>query len=150
MYNFMLFLHVLMAITWVGGNIILQILGTRLAAANEPAQLASFARQVEWIGTRILTPAALLLLVMGVLMVFDRWSFDLLWVTIGMAGFAYSFINGAVFVGPTTGKTSKLMDERGPEDTTVQANIRKLFIYSRIELVILLVVVAAMTLKPTL
>ena len=150
MYNLILFLHVLMAITWVGGNIILQILGTRLAAANEPTQLASFARQVEWIGTRILTPAALILVVMGVLMVLDRWSFNLLWVAIGIAGFAYSVINGAVFVGPMSGKTGKLMEERGPEDATVQANIRKLFVYSRIELVILIIVVAAMTLKPTL
>lgn len=42
------------------------------------------------------------------------------------------------------------MSERGPEDSTVVSNIRRLFLLSRIELVVLIVVVWAMTVKPTL
>jgi len=150
MYEFWLFVHVLMAIVWVGGSIHLQIIGSRLQAADDPVQLGNFNRQVEWIGTRVLTPASILIVIAGVFMVLDRWDFEQLWIIIGIAGFAYSFVNGAFFLGPLSGKTGKLIDERGVEDTQVQANIGRLFFLSRIELVILIVVVWAMTMKPTL
>jgi hypothetical protein len=150
MYEFWLFVHVLMAIVWVGGNIHLQIIGARLNAANDPIQLAGFSRQAEWIGTRVLTPAAVLIVIAGVFMVLDQWDFEQLWIIIGIAGFLYSFINGATLLGPLSGKTAKLIEERGAEDAQVQTNIRRLFLYGRIELVILIVVVWAMTMKPTL
>jgi uncharacterized membrane protein len=150
MYDFWLFIHVLMAIVWVGGAVNLQIIGTRLQLANEPMQMAKFARQVEWIGTRVLTPASILIVIAGVIMTLDRWDFEQLWIIIGIAGFLYSFVNGAFFLGPVSGKTGKLMEERGAEDSQVQTNLRRLFTLSRIELVILIVVVWAMTMKPTL
>lgn len=105
---------------------------------------------VEWIGTRVLTPSSILIVIAGVFMVLDRYSFEDLWIIIGIAGFLYSFVNGAFFLGPLSGKTGRLMEERGPEDPEVQGNIRRLFALSRVELVILIVVVWAMTLKPTL
>jgi uncharacterized membrane protein len=150
MYEFWLFVHVLTAIVWVGGNIHLQIIGARLNAANDPIQLAGFSRQAEWIGTRVLTPSAIVIVIAGVIMTLDRWDFEQLWIIIGIAGFLYSFINGATLLGSLSGKTAKLIDERGAEDHQVQTNIRRLFLYGRIELVILIVVVWAMTMKPTL
>ncbi|HZK52273.1 MAG TPA: DUF2269 family protein [Actinomycetota bacterium] len=150
MYDFWLFVHVLMAIVWVGGNIHLQIIGARLVAINDALQIGNFSKQAEWIGTRVLTPAAIVIVVAGVFMTLDRWDFEQLWIIIGLAGFLYSAINGAVFLGPLSGKNAKLIDERGVEDPEVQGNIRKLFTYGRIELVILIVVVWAMTMKPTL
>jgi uncharacterized membrane protein len=150
MYDFWLFIHVLMAIVWVGGSIHLQIIGSRLAATNDPLQVGNFSKQAEWIGTRVLTPASVLIVIAGVIMTLDRWDFEQLWIIIGIAGFLYSFVNGAVFLGPLSGKTGKLIEERGVEDPQVQSNIRKLFTYGRIELVILIVVVWAMTMKPTL
>ena len=150
MYEFWKFIHVLMAIVWVGGALNLQIIGTRLQLANEPVQMAKFARQVEWIGTRVQAPASTLILIAGVIMTLDRWDFEQLWIIIGMAGFLYSFVNGAFFLGPMSGKTGKMMEERGAEDQQVQTNLRRIFSLSRIELVILIVVVWAMTMKPTL
>lgn len=127
MYDFWLFVHVLMAIVWVGGALNLQIIGTRLQLANDPVQMAKFARQVEWIGTRVLTPASILIVIAGVIMTLDRWDFEQLWIIIGIAGFLYSFINGAFYLGPVSGKTGKLMEERGAEDSQVQTNLRRLF-----------------------
>ncbi|MBA2425617.1 MAG: DUF2269 family protein [Actinobacteria bacterium] len=150
MYNYLLFVHVMGAIIWVGGDVALQVIGTRISRADDPVQLAKFAGQVEWLGTRVLTPSAVVILIAGVFMVLDAWSFELLWVVIGLAGFSYSLVTGAVLLGPLSGKTGKLIEERGAEDPEVQGNIRKLFMYSRIELGILIVVVFAMTVKPTL
>lgn len=77
----------------------------------------------------------------------ELWN---LWILRGLGGFAYSFINGAFFIGPLSGKTGKLIEERGAEDVEVQSNLGKLFLMSRIELVVLIVVVFAMTVRPTL
>ena len=87
MYEFWLFVHVLMAIVWVGGNIHLQIIGARLTAANDQIQLAGFSKQAEWIGTKVLMPAAVLIVIAGVFMVLDQWDFEQLWIIIGIAGF---------------------------------------------------------------
>jgi uncharacterized membrane protein len=150
MYELLLFVHVMGAIIWVGGNVTIQAIGTRLRRSDDPVQMAQFAGHVEWVGTRILTPAAIVIVIAGVFMVLDAWSFELLWVIIGIAGFIYSLVAGAVFLGPLSGRTGKMIQERGPEDPEVQSNLAKLFNFSRIELVILIIVVFAMTVKPTL
>ena len=139
-----------MAVVWVGGALTLQVQAIRLQRANDPVEMARFARETEWIGTRVFMPASLLILIVGIFMVLDAWSFGDLWIVMGLAGFGYSFINGAFFLGPTSGKTSKLIEERGPEDAEVQTNLGKLFLFSRIELGVMIVVIFAMTVKPTL
>ena len=104
MYEFWLFIHVLMAIVWVGGNIHLQIIGARLVAANDAVQIGNFSKQAEWIGTRVLTPAAIVIVIAGVFMTLDAWDFEQLWIIIGLAGFLYSFINGARLPRPPVGQ----------------------------------------------
>jgi uncharacterized membrane protein len=149
-YDFLLFLHVLTAVVWVGGGLALNFLGTRLVAAGTSAEIAGFARQVEWIGTRVFMPSSLVLLLAGIFMTIDAWSFDELWIAIGMGGFLYSFINGAFFVGPLSGRTGKLISEKGADDPEISANIQRIFFLGRIELAVLVIVVWAMTMKPTL
>jgi uncharacterized membrane protein len=150
MYDFLKFLHVLTAVVWVGGGLALNFLGTRLVTAGTAAEIAGFNRQVEWIGTRIFMPSSLVLLIAGIIMTIDAWSFEELWIAIGIGGFLYSFINGAFLVGPLSGQTGKLIAEKGADDPKVSANIQRLFVLGRIELAILVIVVWAMTMKPTL
>jgi uncharacterized membrane protein len=149
MYDFLKFLHVLAAVVWVGGGLALNFLGTRLVAAGTSAEISGFARQLDWVGTRVFMPSSLVLLIAGIIMTIDAWSFEELWIVIGIGGFLYSFINGAFFVGPLSRRTGQLLSERddAPE---VSANIQRLFFLGRIELAILVVVVWAMTMKPTL
>lgn len=150
MYDVWKFLHVLTAVIWVGGGLTLNFLGTRLVAAGTPAEIAGFARQVEWVGMRVFMPSSLVLLLAGVVMTITDWSFEELWIVIGIAGFLYSFINGAFLVGPLSGRTGKLLTERSADDPEVSANIQRIFFLGRIELAVLVIVVWAMTVKPTL
>lgn len=150
MYEFLLFLHVLTAVVWVGGGLALNFLGTRLVAAGNSVEIAGFARQIEWIGTRVFMPSSLVLLLAGIFMTIDAWSFEELWIIVGIGGFLYSFINGAFLVGPLSGRTGKMLAERGAADAEVTENIRRIFVFGRIELAILVIVVWAMTMKPTL
>jgi uncharacterized membrane protein len=150
MYQFWLFVHVLAAAIWVGGGITLNFLASRMMTSATPVEMAGFMRRIEWIGLRVFTPASVILLIAGIVMTLDAWTFDTLWIAIGIAGLLYSVVNGAFIVGRLSRRTGTLVDERGPEDREVAANIRRLFVLSRIELVVLVVVVWAMTMKPTL
>ena len=150
MYEIWLFVHVLAAVIWVGGGFALNVIGTRLVKTSDPETLGAFARETAFIGQRIYAPASLVLFAAGVAMTLDVWSFRQLWIAIGVAGFLYSFVTGAGIIGPLSGRTGKLIAEKGAHDPQVLANIRKLFLFGRIELVVMIVVIAAMTLKPGL
>ena len=57
-------------------------------------------------------------------------------------------LTGAGFIGPESGRIGRLIAERGPADAEVQQRIRRVFVISRIDLVVLGVVVADMVFKP--
>jgi uncharacterized membrane protein len=149
-YEFLLFAHLLFVVTWVGTDICLQVLGLRSMAAG-PERTVSFLADVEWLGTRLLMPSSLLVIVFGVLLV-NNVGFDFgdTWIILAFAAFAASFIAGAGFLGPESGRISKLAAERGAEDPDVQARIARVLIISRIELVILIAVILDMVVKPGL
>ena len=67
---------------------------------------------------------------------------------VGLGVFAASFLAGAGFLGPESGRLSKLIADRGPEDPDVERRIRRILLISRIELVLLVIVVADMVVKP--
>ena len=149
LYTVLLAVHIIAAIVWVGGGLALQILGTRLQRANEPVRLAAFARDVEWVGTRIFTPASLLLLLAGIWLVIEgEWGFESLWIILAILAFLYSFVSGAFFIGPTSKKLGARLERSGPEDPEVQAGIARIFLMSRVELVILFLIVIDMAIKP--
>jgi uncharacterized membrane protein len=150
LYDFLLFLHVAAAVIWVGGGFALNVLGSRLVKTAGPEEKAGFARQVAFIGQRIFAPVSGLLFLAGVFLTLDRWSFKDLWIAIGVVGFLYSAITGAAIIGPLSAKTGKLIESSGADDPQVSHNIKKLFALGRVELVVMFIVIAAMTMKPTL
>jgi uncharacterized membrane protein len=149
-YEFLLFAHLLFVVAWVGTDIGMQVLGFRALGAG-PQRTVEFAADIEWLGTRLLIPASLLVVVFGVLLV-NNVGFDWgdTWIILGLAGFAFSAGVGSAFLGPETGRISKLGAERGPEDPEVQARIRRVLLVSRIELLILVLVILDMVVKPGL
>jgi len=149
LYNTLKFVHVLMAIVWVGGGIAMQIQAVRAQKAGT-AKLIGFAKDVEWIGTRVFVPASLILLIMGIWLVWGSplWAWNTTWVLIGIIGFLTSFVIGATFLGPESGRLGKIVEEKGPDDPESARRIRRIFLVSRIDLVILVVVVWAMVTKP--
>ena len=149
-YEALLFGHLLFVVTWVGTDVCLQVLGLRARRAG-PQRTVELAADVEWLGTRLLVPSSLLVLVFGVLLVNDiGYEFSQTWITLAFVAFAASFLTGAGFLGPETGRVAKLAAERGADDPDVQRRIRRIFLISRIELVILVAVILDMVVKPGL
>lgn len=72
------------------------------------------------------------------------------WVTFGFVVWLLSFIVGVAYLGPESGRLSNMVDDRGPEDAEYQRRLSRIFLVSRIELVLLILVVLDMTVKPGL
>lgn len=150
-FELLLLGHLLAAMAWVGGDLMIQMFYLRARHAG-PEAVARFARDVEWIGLRLLNPASFLVVVFGVLMVIDAdfYDFSQFWIYAALAMFGVSFITGAGFLGPESGRIGKLADERGPADPEVQRRIARILLVSRIEFILLVLIVVDMVLKPGL
>jgi uncharacterized membrane protein len=149
-YEIYLTFHVLMAIVWLGGGLAISVLGWRIVLTNDGRAMAAFAKNVEWLGNRIFVPASLVLLVLGFLMIHDgAWSYSSLWIVIGLAGFAVTFLTGLLFLGPQGGKIGKLIEAEGVESPAVKAQIRRVLFVSRLDLITLYAIAGNMLVKPT-
>jgi uncharacterized membrane protein len=149
LYEFLKTIHVVGAVIWVGGATAFQVLATRLARADDPDRLAAFGHDAEFVGMRVFFPASMVVLAAGIWMVADSgWNFSDLWIVLGLVGIAFSAIVGATFLGPESGRLATLIEERGAADPEVASRRNRIFMVSRIELAVLLLVVVNMVIKP--
>ncbi len=150
-YEWLLFLHIAAAIVWLGGGMAIQVLAIRANRAVDPARMTTIAHEAEWFGTRIALPSSLTVLVVGIILTIDGpWDFGQTWIVLALIGFGLSFVTGAAFLGPESGRIGKLLAAEGPESPAVRARIQRIFLVSRIELVLLYLIVLDMVLKPGL
>jgi uncharacterized membrane protein len=148
-YEWLKFVHILAIVVWIGGAILFQIQAARVDRAGDTARLVALAGDGEWLGPRLFMPAALVALAAGIGLVLEgNWSFGEAWILIGLLAYAVSFLNGALFLGPESGRLAKLIAEHGPETPQVRARIRRIFLASRLELVLLVLIIADMVVKP--
>jgi hypothetical protein len=78
----------------------------------------------------------------------STWNFSDAWILLGLLGYAATFVTGAFFLGPEAGKLGRIVDERPADDPEVRARMHRIFVISRIDLVVLILVVADMVFKP--
>lgn len=149
LYEALLALHIIAAGVWFGGGFALQWFALR-ARRRGPAALGTFAIDVEWYGQRFNLAASLLLIIAGFGLVAEgNWSLGDAWISIALGAWILSFIVGAGYLGPTSKKVGQQLEASGgtasPETQTL---IDRLFLISRIELAVLLLVVVDMVVKP--
>ncbi len=70
------------------------------------------------------------------------------WILFALVVFGGSFLLGAAFIGPQSGRIRKLIEAEGPTAPEVQRRIKRIFLVSRIELAFLILVVLDMVVKP--
>ena len=141
--------HVVLAVFWVGGGVTLTILGLRAERLDDPAEMATLARQAAFVGERLFAPAGLVVLLMGIAMVINAdlgWGH--FWVIAGLVGYAATFATGVGVLSPLAKKVDVLLREKGPDDAETQAAIERILLVARVDQAVLLLVVADMTLKP--
>jgi len=148
-YEWLLSFHALAAVLWVGGSVMLTILGIMTIGEKNPVRLAQFAKQVSKLGGVYFPPLSLIVVGLGFWLVEEGdLSYDLTWIQIAIAGWAASFVIGAGYLGPRANKLAKLMETQPPENPEVQALIRRILTVSRIDGALLLFIVFDMVAKP--
>ena len=93
-------------------------------------------------------PTAIILFVAGFILVLNRWQFSALWVSLGMATWLILVLIGALYLGPNGEKVGKLFATEGPTSVAARAGLDKIFLVTRLQLVLLAFVVFLMVAKP--
>lgn len=149
MYKYLLFIHVLLALIWVGGGLTTLFLGSRIRKTNDPAKIAEYGGYAEWVGTRVYLPSSLLLFAAGAWMVIDgNWGWGTPWVMIGIGGWLFSAVLGATYLGPQAKKLKVDRDAGTLSDEALLVRVDKIVNVQRVESFVFLLVVFAMTVKP--
>jgi uncharacterized membrane protein len=148
-YSIFRVVHVVVAVFWVGGGLTLTVLGLRAESLDDPAEIATLARQAAFVGEKLFAPAGLIVLLMGIAMVVNAdLGWGQFWIVAALVGYAVTFATGVGVLSPLAKKVDALITEEGAESPAAQAAIRKILLVARVDVAVLLLVVADMTTKP--
>jgi uncharacterized membrane protein len=150
LYDWLLFLHVLAAMVWLGGGVMLAATAAYVLRDSDPAAVGRFSRTMRATAPYVLAPATVAVLGLGIGLVLDTdsWDFGQLWVQLGVALFAAAFVIGAAWQSRTALAAARAA-ERG-DDAEARRHLRGWL--AGYGLIVLLLIVAAwdMTTKPGL
>ena len=148
LYTALKSLHVIAAIVWVGGGIASTVLMTRLRAARDPVVAIRMAANFEFLGTRVFTPASILLILTGFAMIAEGSLEFELWIILGLIAWLASAVNGGAFLGPQSQKLAAMQADAAPDAQAVDAGLKRLMTFAMVDAAILLLVVVDMVVKP--
>jgi uncharacterized membrane protein len=141
--------HVMLAVIWVGGAVLITVLALRAERARDADELATIARQAAFAGERIFAPAGGIVFLMGIAMMINTdWGWGKFWVDAGLVGYASTFITGIAVLSPMAKQIQVSADEKGPEHPDTVAIVNKILLIARVDIAVLLLVIADMVTKP--
>jgi uncharacterized membrane protein len=150
LYDWLLFLHVVAAMVWVGGAVLLGVLAIRVVRDGEPGAVGKFITNMRVIGPAVLAPATVGVIGFGVWLVLDSaaWDFGQFWVQLALALFTGAFVIGIAHQSRTAIGAERAVGRGDDEEAR-----RQLTRWSRGYWVIVLLLIVAtwdMTAKPGL
>ena len=135
-------IHVSVAVVWVGGGVLLTILGIRAQRENDPRAIVTVARQAAFVGEKIFAPAGLVVFLMGVAMMLNtNLGWGQFWVIVGLLGYVSTFTVGIGVLSPLAKRIGESAESNGPEHPATLALIDRILLIARIDVAVLLVVV---------
>ena len=149
-YEILLFLHIGAAAIWIGSAFLFFVLLLHAKRSNDTLLAQRIGANVEWLAKRLFIPASLSVLVLGILLTIEGpWRFDQLWIVLGLAGMATTFLLGVGVIEPTTKKMHAAIEAHGPAHPEVVRQGRRLESLGLLDLILLFAIVWDMVLKPT-
>lgn len=148
-YDTLKLVHVLAAIAWLGSGLFVQYRGMRLRRHGTPEQIAGLAGDVAD-STPWFIVASVTVVVAGVALVLYSpvLGFTDTWILLGLIGYAATFVTGNFLIRPTAEKIAATAAAEGPASPTVQALIARIFAISRVDQLVLVLIVVNMVFKP--
>jgi uncharacterized membrane protein len=151
LYEFLLFIHISATVVWVGAGLCSLVLAIGYDRDSDEPAIRRFLADQERLATRLFIPASLTVVIFGIALVIesDAWSFDQLWIVLGLVGFAATFVTGLFMIKPASERISAAMEREGGRLTPeLRTDIRKLIVMARLDYVTLFLVIADMVIKP--
>jgi uncharacterized membrane protein len=141
--------HVTFAVVWIGGGFLLTLLGIIAEQKNDPEEIAIVARHAAFAGEKVFAPAGLVVFLMGIAMMLNtNWGWGQFWVVAGLIGYAATFITGVAVLSPLAKKITSSVETNGPTHPETIALVRRILLIVRVDIAVLLLVVADMVTKP--
>jgi uncharacterized membrane protein len=148
MYEFLLAVHLLCAVIWVGGGVTMHIFG-RLATKEGPERQLIFTRESIRLGNMLYAPLSVVLLIGGVLLVEEvGYGYGDLWITLGFLGFLNSFVIGVAYYPRAGRRYEAVAAGDGAGSPAAQAIYQRTAYVNMYELTVLLFMVVNMAVKP--
>jgi uncharacterized membrane protein len=150
LYDWLLFLHIVTAMVWVGGAVMLGALATAVVRGRDPEEVARFGGTLRLIGPRVLAPPTVGTFGLGLWLVLNSaaWDFGQLWIQLALGLFAAAFVIGAAHQSRAAIELERAA-ERGDHDAAHHQLARWVWGYAAI-VVLLLIVAWDMVFKPGL
>ena len=144
--NILLVLHIAGAGTWLGANVV-QAVVSPAAARFGKETLAGWFRLTSVLARRLYIPAAILILVTGVLLVLDNeaYGFGSTFVTIGMAMIVVGAVLGMTVFGPG-GDAAAAAVESG-DASRIRSAVARITRWGMVDTVLLLATITVMVLR---
>lgn len=142
----LLVLHIAGAGTWLGANVV-QAVVPPVAARQGTAVFAGWYRVTSSMASRLYVPAAILILLTGVLLVLDSeaYGFGDLFVTIGLGMIAIGAVLGQFVFGPGGDEAAEAVEaEDGPR---IRRAVGRLTRFGIVDTLLLLFTITAMVLR---
>jgi uncharacterized membrane protein len=140
LYNWLLFGHVLAAMVWVGGALVLSLFARQALRSTDEQAVGRFVVNLRVIGPRVFAPSVVLLLAFGIWMVVDSsaWDFDQTWLRIGIWLFAAAFLIGVVYLSQAAVRAERAVGRNDRSEA-----VRQLRLWSRAYTLVLVLLVGA-------
>ena len=145
-------LHIVGAVVWVGGGVMLSVIGARARRSENPQVIGDFAQMLSYMGPRVLMPAVLTVIITGVWLVLASpgWSFTQLWVILALGAFVVAFLIGAVYLSRIALELERLTIRTDASLQAARDVLGRWIVGYRVVLLILLFVLWDMVFKPGL
>lgn len=148
-YELLLSVHILAIATWFGSGLALIAVGFQTIKTGPETYAGFVVPAARWAG-RAHPAAGVLLLLTGFAMVADAdLDFDT-WLILGLLGLVAAMGIGGAFIGRTSDQLVKRIETGGMTAEELNDGGRKILLFARIEMAILVLVIVDMVAKPGL
>jgi uncharacterized membrane protein len=151
LYQWLMFLHVLAAMVWLGGLVTLIALSGYILRSGDRQSIGRFSASLRRIGPLTLAPSTIAVVSLGIGLVLDShnaWHFGQGWIILALALYAAAFLIGAAFQSRAAIALQQAVDA-GDHELAVR-QLRRWAWGMRLILALLVVITWDMVVKPTL
>ena len=148
MADLLLTIHVLAAVRWVGGSVLMLATGYYLRGRDVDTRV-EYTRWTEWLAPRIIAPASVAVIIAGPLLVSEiGYEMNEPWLHVGFFGWFVSTVLGIAFYPREGKKRERLIEQHGVAHESVAASVNRVLTVATVDTLVVVLVVIDMTTKP--